>query len=127
MKKWLPLPSTGRPARLGRDGSTCGLLERSRHAVSTCAAQVVSEKAKLAAAVPAPTDWATLGMHPSLSYDTNSGFVTQAPKSQHGKAEQPMMLGGRSVLAIALDARQPSLWTGVIGRVQGVLVWSRLL
>ena len=38
-----------------------------------------------------------------------------------------MVLGGRSVLAIALDARQPSLWTSVIDRVQCVLVWSRPL
>eukprot|EP00964_Phaeocystis_antarctica_P121853 scaffold85519_cov38-Phaeocystis_antarctica.AAC.2 len=35
-----------------------------------------------------------------------------------------MVLGGRSLFAVALDARQPSLWTGVIARVQGVLVWS---
>ena len=33
-----------------------------------------------------------------------------------------MVLGGRSVFVIALDARQPSLWTSAIDRVQGVLV-----
>ena len=38
-----------------------------------------------------------------------------------------MVLGGRSLFAVAFDARQPSLWTGVIDRVQGVLVWSRPL
>ena len=32
-----------------------------------------------------------------------------------------MVLGGRSLFAVAFDARQPSLWTGVIDRVQGVL------
>ncbi len=34
-----------------------------------------------------------------------------------------MVLGGRSLFAVAFDARQPSLWTGVIDRVRGVLVW----
>ena len=38
-----------------------------------------------------------------------------------------MVLGGRSLFAVAFDARQPSLWTGAIDRVQGVLVWSRPL
>eukprot|EP00964_Phaeocystis_antarctica_P064400 scaffold38726_cov36-Phaeocystis_antarctica.AAC.1 len=38
-----------------------------------------------------------------------------------------MVLGGRSLFAVAFHARQPSLWTGVIDRVRGVLVWSRPL
>ena len=38
-----------------------------------------------------------------------------------------MVLGGRSLFTVAFDARQPSLWTGAIDRVQGVLVWSRPL
>ena len=38
-----------------------------------------------------------------------------------------MVLGGRSLFAVASDARQPSLWTGVIDRARSVLVWSRPL
>lgn len=38
-----------------------------------------------------------------------------------------MVLGGRSLFAVAFDARQPSLWTGVIDRARSVLVWSRPL
>eukprot|EP00964_Phaeocystis_antarctica_P139214 scaffold103956_cov35-Phaeocystis_antarctica.AAC.1 len=38
-----------------------------------------------------------------------------------------MVLGGRSLFTVAFDARQRSLWTGAIDRVQGVLVWSRPL
>ena len=41
------------------------------------------------------------------------------PMSWHGKAEEPMVLGGREGSAVALDARQPSLWTSVVR--QGVV------
>ena len=66
-----------------------------------------------------PTDWPPLNTHPPFVRVLLSDFVTMPPMSWHGKAEEPMVLGGREGSAVALDARQPSLWTSVVR--QGVV------
>ena len=66
-----------------------------------------------------PIDWPPLKAHPPFVRVLLSDFVTMPPMSWHGKAEEPMVLGGREGSAVALDARQPSLWTSVVR--QGVV------
>ena len=53
-----------------------------------------------------------------LRLEPLSGVGSGTLNGPQGKAVEPMMvLCGRGVLTVALDARQPSLWTSVVDRV----------
>ena len=80
---------------------------------------------QVATVVHVPTGWVPLNTRPPLSRDIVSGFVTQAPMSWHGKAEQTVVLGGRSVSTVVTDPQQPPPWTSVRAW-PGVVLYDRV-